>query len=189
MCITLNISQNLWNYVLNYITNCSSYSIDFIWNVRLYRVDGSICSRKYKTINYSPLFFRLRSHGTGQIRDCSQIRPLTAVHTKPDKLQAKKCSHGAGRICTRNYLLNFVVCYLQFFMKKPHFFKNLHCGKTDAGAPDIVICCLLSKHFFRLSFKFFRFLCRKSTEMYYIRKILAYKLFEHIFNGMTFSWQ
>ncbi len=48
---------------------------------------------------------RLRSHGTGRIRDCTQIRPVTAVHTKPDKLQAKKCSHGAGRIRGRNYLL------------------------------------------------------------------------------------
>ena len=124
MCITLNISQNLWNYVLNYITNCSSYSIDFIWNVRLYRVDGSICSRKYKTINYS-LFFRLGSHGTGKIRDCTQIRPLTAVHTKPDKLQAKKCSHGAGRICARNYLLNFVVCYLQFFHEETSFVQKI----------------------------------------------------------------
>ena len=124
MCKTLNISQSLWKYVLNYITNCSSYSIDFIWNVRFYRVDGSICSRKYKTINYSPLFFRLRSHGTGQIRDCSQIRPLTAVHTKPDKLQAKKCSHGAGRICVGNYLLNFVVCYLQFFHEETSFVQK-----------------------------------------------------------------
>ncbi len=49
---------------------------------------------------------RLRSHGTGRIRDRTQIRPVTAVHTKPDKLQAKKCSHGAGRIRARNYLLN-----------------------------------------------------------------------------------
>ncbi len=31
------------------------------------------------------------------------------VQTEPDKLQAKKCSHGAGRIRARNYLLNFVV--------------------------------------------------------------------------------
>ena len=52
---------------------------------------------------------RLRSHGTGRIRDRTQIRPVTAVHTKPDKLQVKKCSHGAGRIRARNYSLNFVV--------------------------------------------------------------------------------
>ena len=178
MCITLNISQNLWNYVLNYITNCSSYSIDFIWNVRLYRVDGSICSRKYKTINYS-LFFRLGSHGTGKIRDCTQIRPLTA----------KLPSFTTDMSITAGVILDSVGLFAVFSWRNLICSKNLHCGKTDAGAPDLVICCLLSEHFFRLSFKFFRFLCRKSTEMYYIRKILAYKLFEHIFNGMTFSWQ
>ena len=48
---------------------------------------------------------RLRSHGTGRIRDSAPIRPVTAVHTKPDKLQAKQCSHGAGRIRARNDLL------------------------------------------------------------------------------------
>jgi hypothetical protein len=47
---------------------------------------------------------RLRSHGTGRIRDRAQIRLVTAVHTKPDKLQAEKCSHGAERIGARNYL-------------------------------------------------------------------------------------
>ena len=55
---------------------------------------------------------RLRSHGTGRIRDRTQIRPVTAVHTKPDKLRAKKCSHGAGRILVCEPRRNFLVsCY------------------------------------------------------------------------------
>ena len=60
----------------------------------------------------------LRSHGNGRIRDRTQIRPVTAVHTKPDKLQAKKCSHGAGRIRARNYLLNFVVVMSLWYLRR-----------------------------------------------------------------------
>ena len=57
-----------------------------------------LCWRYRKRI----FVLRLRSHGTERIRDRTQIRPVTAVHTKPDKLQAKKCSHGAGRIRARS---------------------------------------------------------------------------------------
>ena len=33
--------------------------------------------------------------------------------------------------------------------------KYLHLGKEDAAAPDLVIFVRLSRHFFRLSFRFF----------------------------------
>ena len=74
------------------------------------------------------LSLRLRSHGTGRIRDRTQIRPVTAVHTKPDKLQAKKCSHGAGRIRARNYLLNLWSLPLAAFFSMQRYHCHLQNG-------------------------------------------------------------
>ena len=42
--------------------------------------------------------------------------------------------------------------------------KYLHVGNYKAAAP-LDICCLLSRHFFKLSFKFFWLHCKNSTEM------------------------
>ena len=41
--------------------------------------------------------------------------------------------------------------------------KYLHFGKEDAAPPDLVILECLSRHFFRLSLRFFRCFCKDST--------------------------
>ena len=48
-------------------------------------------------------------------------------------------------------------------IRKPIWSKYLRLGNFEAGAPDFVALNLQSRHFFRLSFRYFNYVLRNST--------------------------
>ena len=59
-------------------------------------------------------------------------------------------------------ILDSVGLFAVFFHEETSFVQKI-C--VVAGAPYLFTCYVLSKHFFKLSFKFFRFLYKTSTEI------------------------